>query len=527
MIWPSDDGSVEWVQDDNIVGPIGFTIHKVNGHQRQPNELLPLDFLFETKRHPDAECIYSKSLFPKDFKYCPDCGKSLLESIAVQDEDSWLPPYGTGDGLKLYRKQARLNTEQVGEEFELPHYAGLYAFCSAKLGCRKRVLVAIQRNNGALWVFNTEREKWSQLEGDVGKSDSIPFWSWSVSVDTNESGLCIPSDDAPVWARIDWMTNTISVVKGEGRSCGGAAVLGDYVMVPVLQSGGSLVLAILKEGGLTWSYAKSLSDDINAEKYLGNDFGKESFTGVPVKVDGMSMVYWPCRGGYMQASISTSGAVEWLFCPWETDEYPAIALVELGPPHQEGGSCTALWQLCRDYDPIRRDATVYKVFKLGGQTDGYEGIDWESIDQGQILSTGKSCFSTTLDFWKKRGGKDLNAFEQDDLRMPLLESEHTGLVLLCKVASWRGRDPLETFTDIFKKKHTKTNISFVLSGSGIAERFLKAEQVRGRNDNDASVFHYEVSRVPEISAFIYDDSLHIYLPEIRKCYRWSLLMETE
>ncbi len=527
MIWPSIDGSVEWVQNEKSEGPSGFAIHKVNGRQCKSGGLLPLDFLLETKQHPDTECSYRQSRFPKDFSYCPHCGMSLIEDNAVHDKGNWLPPYGSGDGLKLYRKQVLINTEQFGQEFKLPHHAGMYAFCTAKLGCRKKILVAIQRNNGVLWFYNTEHDKWTKLQGTVGKSDAIPSWSWSVSTDTSESGLCIPNDEAPVWVRIDWLTNTVSVIKGEGRSLGGAAVLGDIMLVPVLQSGGSLVLAAFKEGEGSWSYVTALYDDIDIKAYLENESGKEAFTGIPVKVDGESIVYWPCRGGYIQASISVSGGVEWSFSPWETDEYPAIALVELGPPHQEGGSSTALWELCKDYDPKRRDTTVYKVFKLGGQADGYEGEDWESIDQGQMLSTGKACFSTTWDFWKKRGETDLNASEHKDLRIPLLEFEHNGLVLLCNVASWRGRDSLDTFTDFFKKKNTKTHIRFVLDGSGKAECSLKAEGVSGRNEMNDSLFLYDVSKVPEISVFIYESSLHIYLPEIRKSYRWNLLTEEE
>jgi len=525
-VWSFEDGSLEWEQHEHEDGATGFFLKKINSQSLDSAQLLPYDFLVSTKSHVASDCPYCDSVFPSEFSYCPHCGTNLIDSSSIE-ADMWLPPYGTGNGLKLYKGKVTVATEMAGKNFDLPPFPGLYAFCSVMLGCRKRPLLAVNRSNGSFWVFNTAHEKWLQLQGNIGKSDSIPVWSWAVATNKTESGICIPCDSAPVWVRIDWLTNRISLIKAEAQSCGGIIELDGHLLAPVLRPDGSLALAVMTEGETTWSYANSLSDDIDVARYLGNELGKEAYAGIPVKVDGVSIVYWPCRGGCIQASISSSGVVEWSFSPWETDQYPAIALVDLGSPHQEGGSSTALWQLCRDYDPGRRDTTVYKVFRLGGNPDGYEGIDWKPVEQGQILSTGKACFSTTLNFWKNREETDRNATEHEDLRIPLLEFVNAGQVLLCKVDSWREREILDTFTDIFKKKNARTNIGFFLDGSGRATCPLRAEQVSGGSDENGSKFFYEVSRVPQISVFMYERELYIYLPEIRQCFRWSLLMEAE
>jgi len=87
--------------------------------------------------------------------------------------------------------------------------------------------------------------------------------------------------------------------------------------------------------------------------------------------------------------------LSWEFRPWETDEYPATALIELGPPYRKTGSLSGFWQLCEDRDNLMRDGIVNKIIKL----DGDERIDSENVECGQFVTTGSASFSWSDDYW--------------------------------------------------------------------------------------------------------------------------------
>ncbi|MGB5158063.1 MAG: hypothetical protein WBN77_11600 [Desulfobacterales bacterium] len=520
FIWTFEDSS--WEQDDSSQS---FKIRSLFGQKCNTDPVAPLSMLVGAKNHPALGVHCEKGGFPPDFNNCPYCGAKLLNQNNIE-ADLWLPPYGTGNGLKLFPIKLTLNKKieahnKIAIPFPLPSRDGHFAFCSTKLGAQQRLLVAVQRDTGQLWVFRpSEGKKWEVLAGNAG-GDTLPAWSWSLSVDSSESGLCLPCDQGPVWLTVNWASNNIQVDRAIGRSVGGAIRVGKYLLAPVLRED-SFVIVSRKEGDRTWSDCSSTSDPAVVLTQLLSSSGQNTCLGIPVLDENRQIAYWPGRGGYIRAfGVNPSGVLSWEFKPWETDEYPAVALIELGPPYRKTGSRPGFWQLCEDRDRSVRDGIVNKIIKI----DGDERIDSENVECGQFVTTGRASFSWSDDYWDDIHKRNPRISEQSELRFPLLQFGEKGLALIAKVSPWEGRDELGLFSEIFFNHDLKTTtfVRFVIEGSGVPEKALYAEGVDGvHGGNAGSLFRVGLSQLPEISAFIYESSLYIYFPEKNDCYTWSL-----
>jgi hypothetical protein len=256
MLWTFKDSS--WEQDDNTKT---FKIQSVFGQICETEPIAPLDRLVGAKRHATSGLPCEQGIFPSDFQCCPYCGSKLLEPYD-DAADLWLPPYGTGNGLKLFAvkpssKHETKTHERRAPSFFLPSRDGYFSFTSIKLEAQQRLLLALQRDSGRIWVFRADdKEQWEMLNGYTG-GDTLPVWSWSLAVDSSERGLCIPTDKGPSWVTIDWATNSMVVDRADGRSLGGAIRLGKHILAPVIR-GNNFVLVSRKEGESSWSECSSV-----------------------------------------------------------------------------------------------------------------------------------------------------------------------------------------------------------------------------------------------------------------------------
>lgn len=510
-----------WGQDENAVE---FKIRGIFGETCDKEPAAPLSMLIGAKTHPTMGVSCEKSKFPTEFKNCPYCGVELVKPHGTE-ADLWLPPYGAGNGLKLFPMKLTLPLktnafEKKAIQFPLPSRDGHFAFCSVKLEALQRLLVAVDRENGQLWIFRPDEiNKWEMLTGNLG-GDTLPTWSWSLAVDSPESGLCIPTDLGPVWVTVNWTSSSIKVDRAEGRSVGGAIRVGKCLFAPVLR-GENFAMVSRQEGDSAWTDCESISGLTSVLPQFRSTIGPDTFLGIPVIDENKQIAYWPGRGGYIRVVGTDSGVTNWEFRPWETDEYPATALIELGPPYRKTGSRPGFWQLCEDRDPSRRDGIVNKIIKL----DGDEHIDSEKVECGQFLTTGRASFSWSEDYWDDIQKHNPRISEQRELRLPMIQFGDKGLALIAKLSPWEGRDELGIFSDIFFNRDVRatTFVRFVVEGSGIPEKALYAEGVDGgQSELEGSLFRIGVSRFPELSAFVYGNSLYIYFPENNDCYCWPL-----
>ncbi|MEI7747651.1 MAG: hypothetical protein WCI81_01110 [Chlorobiaceae bacterium] len=519
MVWQFND--VSWKQDD---AKQLFELQSLFGQQCTIAPVAPSDLLVGAHCHPKGIAPCAQGFFPAEFLYCPFCQAKLLLNEDILD--LWIPPYGSGTGLKLYKRDT-VNKKKTGDrdykakQFILPNRDGRFAFCSVKFGAKKRLLIAVQRDCGQLWVYRPDNVKnWEVLSVKAG-GDSLPAWSWSMAVDSSESGFCIPTDHGPAWLTVDWSSGSIQVDYALGTSIGGAVRVGQYLVAPV-RRGDVFFLVFRKDGDSKWSDCFSNGNAAGVLGQLQRSSDQVACLGIPVVDENKMIAYWPCRGGYVRVTGAdlSSGPI-WDFKCWETDDHPATALIELGPPYRRFGADSGFWQLCVDRDQAVRDGIINKIIKI----DGDERIDSENVLDGQFLTTGRSCFSWSNDYWDDVHTRNPRDYEQTELRFPLIQFGEKGLSLIAKVAPWEGRDEMGEFTDIFFNRNLKITVMvrLVLEGSGLPEHVLYAEECDGTvNGLNGTLFRITLAQLPDITPFIYNDLLFVYFPERNDCFCWPL-----
>ncbi len=525
MLWRFKD--TVWEQDElrNC-----FKIHSIYGKTCSAVPSVSLDLLVGTKLHPDNRYACAKQMYPSEFRYCPFCQAGLIE-VDADHRDRWIPPYGPGTGLKIVNgfdnqplsksKDIRVLTDHHAKLFPLPDRDGKFAFSALRLNAKHRMLLALQRDIGRLWVYRHDDEKkWSLIEGVYGE-DSLPGWSWSIATDEAESGICLPTDAGPVWLTVDWASNLIQVSQAKSKSIGAPVRVGDYIFAPVTRDG-LFVMVYRKEGETDWMDCPTLSNSAEVIAQLKRKPDQLPFLGVPYINKNKNTAYWSCRGGYVSVTVPEhASGVEWKFRTWQTDAFPATALIELGPPYRTIGADAGFWQLCEDVDHREREGVVNTIIKI----DGDEQVDSRRMQCGEFVTTGRSSFSLGYDYWDDINKSNLTMNEQSELRYPLLQFGESGMVLLAKVKSWEGREAMGDFTNLFYNRNLNviTTARLVLEGAGVPEQPLFAEEGYGVvTRSNESFFRVNLARLPELRAFIYNRSLYVHFPENNNCYSWPI-----
>jgi len=518
-----------WEQDDDAQT---FNLVSLYGNNIAAQPVAPLTLLVGAKRHKSANSACSEGIFPSEFDYCPYCGDAL-EVHEDREASPWIPPYGRGTGLKILPNEldpsifvkdpAKPKGLYGGVSLPLPAMNGHFSFCSILFGAKKRLLLALQRDIGKISIYQPDTQKWHDLDGVTGE-DGLPEWSWAIATDAAESGLAIPGKNGPSWVTVDWITGKSKIDRGEGRSIGGAARLGNFIFAPVLRDN-IFVLLLRARNDETWSECGVCDQTADLASRLYDEANLSVGLGIPVIDETRNIIYWPCRNGYIRVAAANSASEHvWEFRPWETDEHPAKALIELGPPYRKTGARSGFWQLCEDFDPISRDGIVYKIFKL----DGDEQVDVEVLEYGQFVSTGQACFSWQHDCWKGVDTINSLAREQEELRYPLLQFGDKGLALLAKVQPWQGREDIDLLTDVLysNKVPMPVLVRLVIEDMDTPEIALHVAKISNTHDDKrGSLFRMGMTQIPEISVFIYDAHLYIYFPEENKCLGWPLKMK--
>lgn len=517
-MWHLNDAS--WEQ--NGLGD-SFRLQTFHDRECEQQPAASLDQLLGAKLHPSSSAPCSGRYFPAEFKFCPGCGVPLPSNSPIEFSP-WVPPFGSSNGLKVLENsiQADVTTETGGEEFPLPLMNSLLSFASLRLGAQSRLLIALQRDVGQVWVHRPGgNPKWVPLAGRIG-DDAMPGWSWSMASNMSETGCAVPSRDGPVWMTVDWGSNKLVLDRGVGESVGGAVRLKDYVLAPVMR-GGKLAVLIRRDGESKWTDCAAQSDPQAIAVQLTRAPGQQAFFGTPVVDELRQVAYWPCRGGYVRVAypdLSTTGA--WSFRGWSSSQPLTTAMVEIGVPYRKAGARSSYWQLC-EIPPLTqsaRDDVHYKIFKF----DGEDLVDCEDLESGQFLTTGRAAFSWLYDHWTDIHQFNSNAGEQADLRYPILQFGEKGLVLMARLGQWEGREDPGMFTDVFRNRSLRATCfsRFVIQSAGFPEEALTAIGVDAKEGVQGSQFRITVAHLPEIVAFVHQASLFLYFPDDSNCYRWPL-----
>ena len=405
-IWEMPSSS--WAQDDDLKQ---FYLLDPKTGEPQANQR-GLEILAGARSHGAGDVRCGK-FYPKEFAYCPFCGKGLVPADYASTD--WVPPYGRGNGLRLIPKGKNANATPLvredpkpreWEEMEalpLPRPQGDYEFIVGSLGTSAPVLIAFDRVGGYVDYFSPAEEKWMPLDSATGRraqesQSPLPNWSWSAAFLQGKPGFAVPTREGPAWIAIEWPDNKYTLVFGRGGSIGGAVAFENRIFAPVLAERGISIL----DFDVSSSKWKPAGEPARG---WAPGPGKSNFFSVPIIDESRRWIQWVGIEGLLTFDAANN---ESSWRPWETDAFPCKAMTELGPPYRDFKGY--FWQICYD----EHDGG-FRYFKLSGNESDRQNVD------GARFSSGVSCFSKPYDLWKEPWGKVPERLEEArDFRIPLL-----------------------------------------------------------------------------------------------------------
>jgi len=492
--WQIPSGN--WLQDDEKER---FLILNRNTGEIEGNQL-GLDVIAGAKWHSIGESGCG-GFFPPEFSHCPYCGKTIAS--CEHQNDTWLPPFGGGSGLRLLSKPINVVSipiekenilrwiDQEQDPFLLPRPRGDYEFVIGCIDTKSSVLISFDRTTGLLDYFSPAEKKWISLVPAPGRrvgESKLPEWAWSATFISGAAGIAVPTTDGPVWIGIDWTNSTCTPVFGRGEAIGGVATLENQVFIPVLV-GNAIEIQSFDFPSSQWKQiAEPVCDGVR-------ETGATRHFSVPVVDAGRLIAYWVGIEGFLTFDL-TNRMCRWR--PWETDEHPCQAVPELGPPyHDPSGS---FWQICYDYYDNSQDQRAFRYYKLSGDESDREDVD------GGRFSSGITCCAKAYDLWEKpwaKRGRD----QAKSIRVPLLCLDE---VSKATVTAHFGSGVISPLLDLIKDR-----------------RKTYQTDLRIEYPNDLPVelrMHhaFNIHTPWELRVFIYQDFLYVYSPEEQICYTWRL-----
>lgn len=480
-------GLGSWLQDDEAQR---FDLISYQGKKlsKKSQQLLPLTIgaRIHTTISNDKPC--SNGVFPFEFEHCPFCGNKL-QTLPEDKYWRWTPPYGAGNGLRIIEHPGFSYHQVIPKavEFPLPRSSGFFTFVVERLGTRNATLLALDRSNGGVDVFDSHTRQWVSLEpcGVIEDTLQLPDWSWSLACDSKlGNGFCWPTTTGPYWVEIDWEELQYHITLGPGRCIGGAASLDKRIFVPTLDND-HFGVHVFDPQQRRWS--------VIPLEGQGPHIGEN--VSVPIVDTARSRIHWVgASGRFTLRQENNENKLNWR--PWETDAHPCHALPEYGPPYLDRVR-NRYWQLCfDDHDQ------AYRFYEI----EGDEHTDKHDEMEGDMLSTGDASFSKEHDYWQAPWDSPSDE-RAEGIRLPLLqfrESDKQSAVVVARLFCE------QLISELFERTQESHLIRFSLESRNDLPHALELSEV------------LKAKRPWECKAFLFEDYLHIYVPDRLKCYRWPL-----
>lgn len=511
-----------WIADDQ---GCQFTLVSIDGTPVAEAGGLPFHLLAAARLHPSLEAggcpaDRASTLFPAEFAFCPSCGVELVES-EPSARPPWFPPFGNLENARLNDfvlerpdELSRHPAKAVG----LPFNTGRLRFVGAKMGGAACLLFAIDLRDGLLAVYNPPTENWLELSSPL-QSSGLPDWAWTASLSSSERYVVMPDRDGvhvmrAVWSKPGWVAEH----SFRGRCLAGPGVLSDaapgkhqlasdLMCVPVEAEGGNLVLAWWSEGvSSAWSSVP-----------LPAEMPRDAVLGLPVRPRRRSLV-WPGRQGLLTVTVQhEASAPKTHWKPWPAAPGRQVeGLPELGPCWRD--QANLLWQVCEERGGGRRGEDInIKRVRLDDVSDS------QLLPYGDILTTGRACFSRYHDHWRSPDEYVDTEPDRRTIRLPLLQFHvrsssgiQPGWVLLAHMQCPDGTEDIDLSHVLTHSRGLRGRMHLELAGPGIPPIPLN---IPGEEPGSCSI---GMEAFTSIQACIYDHHLWVLLPQPDRLLRWPL-----
>lgn len=370
------------------------------------------------------------SHFPAEFVFSPDSGERLSPCSAPVSAP-WIPPCGPqpirpgsgpvseARGLRqtvfdlAVTQRPRSGSQSKRSATDDPDFTipapppGQYEFAVGRFGTDVDVLMAIEPEKGALYVWLAVGKRWEPLNHDRGgflEETSVQAAQWRSELlqDGVNAILCLPTTAGLAVVRPDCLTLSFSVSYLGGDPAVGAPILwGGETWAPLRNASGSIsVIAVSSSGELLRTQATAIQ-------------APEAPFGAPVS--DAQQVIWPAHDGQLIMRKGPDGVAQCNWVAWPPDVRPSFSF---GCPYLSATG--RFWQLCWS----QRDESY--VYVLMGKS-----MAEIMPTMAPALCTGRFSYKMATrikgDPWLDQDDTDHAA--SNDVVVPLLEFSKHGAVL--------------------------------------------------------------------------------------------------
>jgi hypothetical protein len=446
--------------------------------------------LIEARRDPTTG-----EWFPPDFKFSAHTGAPLRATIPTL-ESSWVPPFGesallgaehparglkrTPVSLALARAQERSASGQPDRTLP-PLPRGQYRFVVDRFDVACPTLIAVEPEQGNLFVLLPESKQWMPLEGTAGTSwahrlrNSRGWRMELVHAHGHATAYCPSATGlAAITPSVFGLRYAIEYA-GEGPALGGPVAWGREIWMPMLGKGDTVHL-------------------VGKPHRAAGHMHIVLPTQVPVPLHGFEApvfndlhVTWPCDEGQMVLRLDADGEKQADWIAWPEQVKPIFAI---GCPYMQNDG--TFWQLCRRNDDDGR----FDYVQMAGASP--EAVPLDALH----LCTGRVCYCGTSRVddgpWREsQAGDDASA----EIVLPLLESAHDRAVVGLRMEAPHGMPAL-------------------LNAGNQPSRAILQVEVQGR---PAVSFGAIAVKRPWLALlFVHDGHLWVHHPDLAQALGWKL-----
>ena len=198
----------------------------------------------------------SGKIFPPEFKYHPETGKPLKRTQGFNPNDVWIAPYGQSvfienqnrkdNGLQYSRElktlKNKIQTADEKAQTEIPFsFSGSMEFFSICVGTDIPQLIALNKNNGDLYLLIEASNTWEKLDAISSLLDGCPkewqdYWGIESYYDVIQKKhiLLLPTNHGLAELSIHGKDLKYSInYYGSGKCLGKPIYWNNHIYVPI------------------------------------------------------------------------------------------------------------------------------------------------------------------------------------------------------------------------------------------------------------------------------------------------------
>ncbi len=410
-IWHLASG--DWRKDSQL----GYVLEKVSNNKI--SSFLDPSFTKQLLNLP----THRNKNFPSEFNFDPDTGE-VLNKEQVNFESIWIAPYGQSidkidqpkerlqHGLQLSSKLRSLNVIENNPsisysepaEIQIPlDIKGSFEFLSICIGTRIPQLIALDKLNGSLHLFNEDKKNWYLLVTEGSRLGGCPkplqqYWSatciFNEKTQTHE--IYLPTVMGLAHLIINGLSLSYSVEYSFKNSlCLGQPVLWNKkLLVPIHYNNKvQIVDAISKE---VVAFDENISSDMYFERAVYTTF----------------TLIWVGKAGQLVVESNTDNHHHVKYIQWLSNTIPDF---RFGVPFLDESGC--FYQLCS-----KDDGWSYVQLNSAGSPTEQRCSTFR-------FTTGKSKYSfeekIARDIWSESN----NSVDNQKILVPFIEDINNGLIL--------------------------------------------------------------------------------------------------